>query len=613
MSLSDIFSSDIRHIHRAPLNDRVEIKQCVPGGTSSDWFLVEYETLGRKLKEDVEKHKRALQLTTTFHANTTRVVQCEGENIFRLAMQLLDKFKWKRSPDQKRFHDAIFLTAAPHIYGSDFLTCRDQILDQFQRSEFPLAAMIMTPRRWGKTTASAMAAAVLMYVGRRLNILVFSTGQRMSTLFAQKVKTYFCELPGGAERIIVNNTSTFEVSAFDCPKNMTKQSIHTAGLTNKLSALASSVKGTKGVTADIIILEEASRIPKSLLTETCAPLLKVANAVLIALSTRLGPENYYSKLFERDDDIANRILLRLRIELMCEECKSDNNNAFDCKHLDHLLPPWLLASNAERVQVLMGDDEEMYAQEVLGVDLSGKYTLLPPSVVDNWKTRPRQLFEAGPQDVIVTMVDPAGGGSSQTALVTICIQNNAQYYIVGISEMDAKNEADLITLIGNYFRQVQHMYTRSRHVIAVENNYGGGIIADIVLQRAKAYLPRLLEIRTHIKKPGVVTTQRRKNAAVLRLLFLLRSNNLVLPYDIITYECGQDKRDLSQLCEQFGRLRKEFSPKNPEKWKYTAKLGDTGRDDMCIALLLGIFYAEAIVQRQVSGIKNGYIILNGEY
>jgi hypothetical protein len=611
MSLADIFCNN----NPPPKKGNKQKYQKSSSGfenNSLEWILPYIKHAGSVLLKKKEKIQQELTLCPIYEASTggKLLSKCRGEELFQLAMISLDSFKWKRSPDQKRFHDAIFMTSAPHIYKSDFLTCRDKILDRFGRDEFPLAAMIMTPRRWGKTTASAMAAAVLMYVGRKLNILVFSTGQRMSTLFAQKVKTYFCELPGASQRILVNNTTTFEVASFDSPKGLTKQATLTAGFSNKLSALASTVKGTKGVTADIIILEEASRIPQQLLSETCAPLLKVANAVLIALSTRLGPDNYYSKLFARDDDLANRILLRLKIELMCESCKSQQGSAFNCTHLDHLLPPWLLASNSERVQILMDGDEEMYAQEVLGTDLSGKNSIFNSEDVRVWRNSIPKNINQNDTHICLTMIDPAGGGSSQTALVSIVMHPNLQECrIIGLSEMDARDENDMCILISSYFRQLKTYHPRAKHVVAVENNYGGGLIADILLQRSRKHIPTACEVRTHVGKPGVVTTQQRKHAAVLRLSYLLRRKSLGLVTPMITYEPGKSKRDLDELQSQLHRLRKITRPNNPGRWSYTGKMGNTGRDDMCISLILAVYYLECIQQHRYNELPQRILLL----
>jgi hypothetical protein len=91
-------------------------------------------------------------------------------------------------------------------------------------------------------------------------------------------------------------------------------------------------------------------------------MLKVSNSVLLALSTHLGENNYYTKLFDKAGPEMDELFIRIRVELMCEACQANKSNALDCKHLEHLNPPWLLGGNSERVKIMMEGDEQLYAQ-----------------------------------------------------------------------------------------------------------------------------------------------------------------------------------------------------------------------------------------------------------
>ena len=237
-----------------------------------------------------------------------------GMELFELAFRLLDMFDQQRTPDQKRFHDAIFQTCAAHIFKDDFLQHREELLDRFDWDEFKMAAMIMTPRRSGKTTAAAMACAVLLYVGRGMELLVFSSGQEMSSTFMQKVKAYFLQLPNAHERILRNDVKRFSVAHIDAPAGLSAEQLFAGKHVNTLLARAATVNGNKGVSADVFFLEEAALIPQSILGEVIAPMLKVSNSALVMLSTRRGPENYFDKLFARDDDASRRLFSRLQMQ-----------------------------------------------------------------------------------------------------------------------------------------------------------------------------------------------------------------------------------------------------------------------------------------------------------
>ena len=166
-----------------------------------------------------------------------------------------------------------------------------------------------------------MALACIMYCARGVNIVVFSTGQDMSTTLMDKVRGYFMELPGAEHRTVRTDVKRFCVTHAGTPPGVSKTKLWMKGHVNRMLARTGSVAGNKGVSFDIAVLEEASRIDKGILHEVIAPMMKVGNSVLIALSTHLGESNYYTKLFESNHPATKRLFLRLRVELMCAMCK----------------------------------------------------------------------------------------------------------------------------------------------------------------------------------------------------------------------------------------------------------------------------------------------------
>lgn len=107
---------------------------------------------------------------------------CEGDSLIELANQLLDSFKQERSADQVDIHNAVLTALEPQIYGQDFDAKRIEILKKQQRLAFVCSCLIMTPRRWGKTMAIAMIISVLLYVARRIQIVVFATSNVVDCL-----------------------------------------------------------------------------------------------------------------------------------------------------------------------------------------------------------------------------------------------------------------------------------------------------------------------------------------------------------------------------------------------------------------------------------------------
>lgn len=80
--------------------------------------------------------------------------------------------------------------------------------------------------------------------------------------------------------------------------------------------------GLKGVGGKVIVLEEASRLDKAVFTEVVVPLLGVKDTSLIAISTPLGEDNFYSSLLSAKKPNSERPLFNVcSIQLLCAECR----------------------------------------------------------------------------------------------------------------------------------------------------------------------------------------------------------------------------------------------------------------------------------------------------
>lgn len=113
-------------------------------------------------------------------------------------------------------------------------------------------------------------------------------------------------------------------------------------------------------------------------------MLRVKNTVLIMLSTNLGKENHYSKMFERAKGEYEPLFLKKVVDLMCEDCKKQKKDPSACNHNDHRNPKWLSGSSKKRAKFFM-TSQAMYAREVLGVTTSDENSLFEqwlPALVD---------------------------------------------------------------------------------------------------------------------------------------------------------------------------------------------------------------------------------------
>jgi hypothetical protein len=162
------------------------------------------------LSRIAEQDARDRQMTPIYETLTADSRSSQvmiGMDLYHEAFRLIDEFRMQRSTDQRRFHEAIFLTVAPHIIKEDYPRVREELLAKHGRDNENMATLILCPRRWGKTTSVAMIMAVLMRVCRGVQIVIFSTGKSSSCSLLRQIKDFFLELEQGSGDRIVTNSS----------------------------------------------------------------------------------------------------------------------------------------------------------------------------------------------------------------------------------------------------------------------------------------------------------------------------------------------------------------------------------------------------------------------
>lgn len=526
-----------------------------------------------------------------------------GDGMARLdeCYRLVDTFDWSRSIQQQQFHDAMFEVALPHIVGKDeYPGLKAKLLLKHNRKEPPLAAMLLCPRRWGKSICVSMALAVLMFMCRNVKILIFSQNQAASAEFMSMVLGYFMQIPGAEHRVLFSSSRRFTVTNHGATNENLKRARLSRSM-NRMIACPASVDGLRGVTADICVLEEAAVIPREVTEVVIAPLLSVNNTVIFALSTSQDSENYYTRWFRRTDQDAMDMFVRVEAKRVCDDCLSlaDSELQTKCKHLEHLVPHWLVGGGgAKRVKVLLGDNEAMYAQEVLNILPGVENTIFGAKDVSRLLTQPRYVVpdEQGP--FILTMIDLAGGGSSQHAIASLLVTNGDgnKKVILGLDESDDTTDVDKfapqLSRYMCYFAQHPVLRFR-RHFVCIECNYGGPTFTGTIFKYCQAGLPTVQEYRPDPKQSGAWTSQDIKIDGVAMLRRDLHDKRLVLGTNLASfhrefkmdgYPLTYDQRMISQISKQFQAFRSRSSKNG--KLSYDGKTNERVRDDMLIVLIL---------------------------
>lgn len=135
-----------------------------------------------------------------------------GDVLLQRIRARLSEIPLERSDDQKRFHEEFLRAVAPGLYGDQFEIEYKRILAENHWESVRPQALVITPRRWGKTYCVAMfIVAYLLSVPRSVQC-VFSTSKRVSEKMLELIYKLFSEMPGLKRKIIKHTTETLEIA-----------------------------------------------------------------------------------------------------------------------------------------------------------------------------------------------------------------------------------------------------------------------------------------------------------------------------------------------------------------------------------------------------------------
>jgi len=173
----------------------------------------------------------------------------------------------------------------------------------------------------------------------------------------------------------------------------------------------------RGVTTDIIIIEEASHTRPALFYNVIVPLLGVGNTVLLGIATPDNEFNFYSSLWDVRDPKGQLIFNTIDIDLSCKDCKKAGKAA-DCHHKIGLLPEWKSHTRFQAVEAIMKQhDANLYSRENLGANVSGTAWAFDREDLRRFKDMPR-VRVLRPVPTVFVAVDPSGGGKASDYSVT---------------------------------------------------------------------------------------------------------------------------------------------------------------------------------------------------
>ena len=344
----------------------------------------------------------------------------------------------------------------------------------------------------------------------------------------------------------------------------------------------------------MIILEEASRLDEAVFTEVCLPLLGVSNTSLLAISTPLEENNFFSQLLLAKKPNGAPLFKNITIELVCAACREAKS--LDCPHMAAKLPSWKSAARGELVKTLMENNKDMWLREQAGVITTRDTAAFDRASVDTCFAAANRfpILKLVPQDDrLYVSIDPSGGGFSQTACMAACVDAQTKCFVVVAADGCAVTcDDELETYLRRFMEGLRTRFPNTTIIQATEANYGGTVLASRIATIVSSYPPirHVSGDNTTHRRIGVFTTDVVKDRGRVDVQRLLRTEVLRFTEDAVFL--SSNGRILEELREQLLAFKYVYT----ERPNGTVKAALSGKgygknDDLVMALMLLAYWS----------------------
>jgi hypothetical protein len=242
---------------------------------------------------------------------------------------------------------------------------------------------------------------------------------------------------------------------------------------------------------------------------------------------------------------------------------------------------------------------------MMGTVSANGVTVISDTDIDALRNRPMEfLVDLNPQQTTVwTYIDPNGGAQmisrhqAPPSKLGICsiIRIGKRKIIVGLHSQQAVGELEPLAQVSQYFGALAKnpQLAACRHVLFVENNYGGTLTADFFFNRARRVIPSIQMVNWFREFPGVKKTRKNTSAGVMTLIIDMVEGNISFYH----YLCGASpasvREAMSDFFAQLGRLHKVIHPDGQHS--YSAKhQGEC--DDALVAMYMTSYFSYHVQQ-----------------
>lgn len=566
----------------------------------------------RKINRDVYSISKASPIKSL---STPQAI--EGDVIlrnFRKALSLR-----KLSEVQASFSEIYVQANLQNIYKDDFKTFELRIKTENNIDEIKTNAIISCPRRWGKTWITAWCVACSLVTMKDITVVVFSPAQRQSKLFMDRVR----------EGVAILAENGFNINFAQGENNQEVLGIISGTYHNKVYALPSKEDTTRGISANIIICEEAAAMSYHFIGVVAVPLIQVKGTTFIAISTVQGEDNHFSKLLNlKTVDGRSSIFNVFRFFNTCNDCREEGK-ASSCKHMENERPSWIETDRVQTArQILKGlDMHEQEEAEISGIVRSSHKTAFNPALITKAfkHNKPITIDQLSDEPrIIYVMIDPTGGGASDLALIS-GIFDRGTFCLTGAESINGQHSSQCYPQLAEHLRRLREIpkFNNTFIVIWVESN-SLWLATDIISYLHGQNIPRLkfpgkddidtsqtLLLGSEKKQFGVFTTHEiKQNMYVLFREYLQHDRFRILSKFVTVHHPNPDDPTRSaaectllmmhdQLLHYYIQVTDPTNPATQAaKIVFSGKQqGGKGKDDLASGPQLLIYHAETYIRK----------------
>jgi hypothetical protein len=351
----------------------------------------------------------------------------EGTRRTRLYLEQLDSYAdWVRAWYQREIHEEMFSMFLPMLYGSTDWSRYSRAILAFWKEDISKSNLLLQmARRWGKTASTSSGIAPLVLnVPMGIKVLIFSSAEDSAIRYMDTVADFIESIPGGKRHIVKRTKKRVWVSSRIDETNIRAAWVSCIGVTS------SNANTSRGLGADLIVVEEISYTKDEVILNMVLPLWTKSGARFIGLGTQHpDPNNLFARMQAATWPDGSNVMNVYRVEARCPACVAARIH--DCEHRRHLRPSWLSGDTKQLVKIMYEcapDGAAMYRREIEGAD-DDPVEVNVVSVPGLAQLTSLESFEFDTAaSVVFVMIDPAfGGKASDVAIVSTAYARGESY------------------------------------------------------------------------------------------------------------------------------------------------------------------------------------------